>query len=135
MRFLRHTKPVIIIGFSIILSILAVLSAIWLFHIKSNSHRLTTLVKEQKVSELIFIMRDAAHKRALALYRMAILEDPFDKDQEYLHFKEQAEKFIAARDQLRSLGCGHRKAVVDGLRRGCIFRRCLRRPLRCSRAS
>ena len=104
MRFLRHTKPVIIIGFSIILSILAVLSAIWLFHIKSNSHRLTTLVKEQKVSELIFIMRDAAHKRALALYRMAILEDPFDKDEEYLHFKEQAEKFIAARDQLLAVG-------------------------------
>jgi len=100
MQFHHHTKPVIIIGFSIILAILAVLSAIWLFHIKSNSHRLTTLVTEQQVSELVFVMRDAAHKRALALYRMAILEDPFDKDQEYIHFMEQAGRFITARDQL-----------------------------------
>jgi signal transduction histidine kinase len=104
MQFHHHTKPVIIFGFSIILLILAALSAIWLFHIQSNTHRLTSLVTEQQVSELIFIMRDAAHKRALALYRMAILEDPFDRDEEYVHFMEQAGKFIAARDQLLALG-------------------------------
>jgi signal transduction histidine kinase len=104
MQFHHHTKPVIILGFGIILSILAALSAIWLFHIKSNTHRLTSLVTEQQVSELIFIMRDAAHKRALALYRMAVLEDPFDRDEEYIHFMEQASKFIAARDQLLDSG-------------------------------
>jgi signal transduction histidine kinase len=104
MQFHHHTKPVIIIGFSIILSILAILSAIWLFHIKSSSHHLNKLLAEQQVSELIFIMRDAAHKRALALYRLAILEDPFDKDEEYIHFMDQAGKFITARDQLLAIG-------------------------------
>ncbi len=110
MKFHHHTKPVIIIGFSIILAILAALSTIWLFHIKSNSHRLTSLVAEQQVSELIFIMRDAAHKRALALYRMAILEDPFDRDEEYIHFMEQAGKFIDARDQLLAQGMTEEKS-------------------------
>jgi len=55
-------------------------------------------------------MRDAAHKRALALYRMAILEDPFDLDAEYIHFMEQAGKFIAARDQLLALGMTEEKS-------------------------
>ena len=49
-------------------------------------------------------MRDAAHKRAFALYRLAILEDPFDREDEYVHFMEQAEKFIKARDQLLAQG-------------------------------
>jgi signal transduction histidine kinase len=104
MQIHHHTKPVIVIGFGIILAILATLAAIWLFHIKANSHRLTTLVDEQRASELIFVMRDAAHKRALALYRMAILDDPFDRDEEYIHFMEQASKFIAARDKLLEQG-------------------------------
>ncbi|WP_455209882.1 sensor histidine kinase [Kaarinaea lacus] len=88
---------------------MAALSAIWLFHIKSNHHRLATQVTEQQVSELIFIMRDAAHKRALALYRMAILEDHFDRDAEYIHFMEQAGRFIGARDQLLTLGMNEEK--------------------------
>jgi signal transduction histidine kinase len=100
MQIHHRTKPVIIIGFSIILAILATLASIWLVNIKANSQRLTALVDEQRASELIFIMRDAAHKRALALYRMAILTDPFERDDEYLHFMEQAGRFIAARDQL-----------------------------------
>ena len=104
MSLVNHTKPVIIIGFGIILTLLATLSAIWLVNIKANSQRLTALVDTQKVSELIFIMRDAAHKRALALYRLAILEDPFEKDSEYIHFHEQAENFIKARDELIANG-------------------------------
>lgn len=100
----QHTKPVIVIGFGIILALLASLAAIWLFHIKSNNQRLTQLLSAQEVSEQIFIMRDAAHKRALALYRMAVLEDPFDKDKEYVNFMAQAGKFIVARDRLLSQG-------------------------------
>lgn len=100
----NHTKSVIIIGFGLILTLLAALAAIWLLHVKENNRRLTTLIEAQKVSELIFIMRDAAHKRALALYRLAILEDPFEKDAEYIYFHEQAENFIKARDLLLASG-------------------------------
>jgi signal transduction histidine kinase len=110
MQIHLHTKPAIVIGFSIILAILAILAAIWLFNINANSQRLTTLVNEQRESELIFIMRDAAHKRALALYRMAILEDAFDRDEEYIHFMDQAGRFIAARDQLFGQGMTEREA-------------------------
>ena len=104
MKFKHHTKLIIFLGFSFILAILAALTGIWLSHVNANSERLTTLVKEQRASELVFIMRDAAHKRALALYRLAILEDPFDLEDEYVHFMEQAEKFIKARDQLLAQG-------------------------------
>jgi len=104
MKIKYRTKSIIFLGFSSILAILAALTGIWLSHVNANSERLTTLVKEQRASELVFIMRDAAHKRALALYRLAILEDPFDREDEYVHFMEQAEKFIKARDQLLAQG-------------------------------
>jgi signal transduction histidine kinase len=104
MSLLNHTKPVIIIGFGIILTLLATLSTIWLVNVKANTQRLTALVKAQKVSELIFIMRDAAHKRALALHRLTIMEDPFEKEEEFNFFHEQAENFIKARDELLAHG-------------------------------
>jgi len=112
MSLVNHTKPVIIIGFGVILTLLATLSAIWLVNVKANNQRLMALVEAQKATELIFTMRDAAHKRALALYQLAILEDPFEKDDEYIHFQEQAENFIKARDELLAKGMSKEQAKV-----------------------
>ena len=97
-------KTIIIIGFGLILAILALLAGVWLSHVKAGSEHLTKLVNEQRKSELIFTMRNAAHERALALYRMAILTDPFERDDEYLYFRAMAEEFIKARDARIKMG-------------------------------
>ncbi|MFV2057224.1 MAG: sensor histidine kinase, partial [Thiohalomonadales bacterium] len=104
MNFTRNTKFKIIFGFGFILTILLALTAIWLTHVNQNSGRIAMLVRDQQASEYIFNMRDAAHSRALTLLRMAILEDPFDREDEFIYFSEQAEKFILARDNLLELG-------------------------------
>jgi hypothetical protein len=48
----------------------------------------------------VFTMRDAAHTRALLLFRMAAVDDPFEQQDIYLRFMQHAEKFIEARDDL-----------------------------------
>ena len=97
MKNKRGTKFVILVGFGLILGILASVTVIWLAHIRANTAQFTDRVYEQKKAELLFVMLDAASQRALSLYRMSVLSDPFDQDEEYLYFRSQAERFIKAR--------------------------------------
>ncbi len=106
------TKSIILLGFGVILTILALLTGLWLSNSRANSRRLADIVKDHNVSELVFIMRDAAHTRALALYRMGILKDPFDQDEEYLFFRSQAERFIKARDKLLASGMSRQEEAA-----------------------
>ena len=99
-----RTNHIIFLGFSLILIIMAALTAIWLTHITTSSHYITKIVKDQEKTEFVFTMRDAANQRALSLYRMSILTDPFEQDEEYLKFRKQAERFIKARLALKEAG-------------------------------
>jgi len=99
-----RTNLIIFLGFSMILVIMAVLTAIWLQHISNNTHYITDIVKDQEKVEHVFTMRDAASQRALSLYRMSVLTDPFEQDDEYLKFRKQAENFIKARLTLVEIG-------------------------------
>ena len=45
-------------------------------------------------------MRFAARERTLSMYRMALMEDPFARDEEFLVFNSYALDFITARDKL-----------------------------------
>jgi len=94
------SKSIILSGFGIILVLLACLMLIWLRSVRLNSDRFEAIVEEQREQQLIFTMRDAAHKRALSLFRMAAIGDPFERDDEYLRFKKYATEFLVARDEL-----------------------------------
>ncbi len=104
MHFKIRTNLIILLGFALILVIMATLTAIWLSHISTTNHYITEITKDQEKSEFVFAMRDAASQRALSLYRMSILADPFEQDEEYLKFRKQAEHFIKARMALVEIG-------------------------------
>ena len=55
-------------------------------------------------SALVFEMVTAARERAISLHRLALLTDPFEWDEELLHFGRLAANFIQARDKLVALG-------------------------------
>lgn len=55
-------------------------------------------------------MREAANQRALSLYRMSVLEDPFEQDEEYLNFRSQGTNFLKAR--LALVEAGERKEAL-----------------------
>lgn len=94
------TKTIILSGFGIILVLLVCLLLIWMRSVRLNSERLETIVDTQREQQLVFTMRDSAHKRALSLFRMAAMPDPFERDDEYLNFKRMASEFLVARDEL-----------------------------------
>lgn len=96
----HSSKIAIISGFSLVLVLLTAVVVLAIVSISFNSSKISTVVDEQKEVSHVFVMRDAAHKRALMLYRMASVDDPFDRDEIYLQFKDKAETFIKSRDLL-----------------------------------
>ena len=102
-----HTNVIILLGFALILIIMAVLTAIWLANITANKALVAEIATDQRKTEFIFDMREAANQRALSLYRMSVMDDPFDQDEEYLNFREQGTNFIKAR--LALVEAGERK--------------------------
>lgn len=89
-------------GFITILSLLAVLTVVWIKSVSTNENSLVEIVNEQDEKQLIFTMRDAANRRAILMLRMATIEDPFDRDELYIAYKEQAGIFISAREKFLS---------------------------------
>jgi len=98
----KNSNIMISSGFTAILLLLVILISISIYIIIENNKNISEITANQKDSEDIFNMRDAAHQRALYLYRMMSLEDPFERDDVFLLFNDEATNFIIAIDRLRS---------------------------------
>jgi len=99
-----NSRTLLTIGFGTILILLAIMTANWLNYIQETTERIEEILEEQKETALVFKMRDSAHMRTLILHRIALLDDSFDRDDEYMEFKEHASEFIKARDALVKMG-------------------------------
>jgi len=106
-------------GFTAILLLLVILMSISIYIIIENNNNISEITANQKDSEDIFNMRDAAHQRALYLYRMMSLKDPFERDDVFLLFNDEATNFIIAIDRLRS-GTKNSKTLNDVERIGIL---------------
>ena len=95
-----RTHSTISLGFFAIAALFFAIVAIWLATVSNTDANLRQLNRGESQRQLVFAMRDAAHQRNLALFRMVALKDVFARDSEYLRFKESAGHFIAARQQL-----------------------------------
>ncbi|WP_455233884.1 ATP-binding protein [Thiogranum longum] len=98
----KSSRFVIIIGFGFVLLLLSVVMTVSLNTISATTARLREVVQDQSEVEKVFTMRDSAHMRALLLFRMAAVDDPFDQQDMHISFMEHAEDFIRARDDLLS---------------------------------
>ena len=100
MTYNQSSKTIITIGFTTILFLLALLIVMWVNSIAENKARLNIIAEEQLKTEMITRMRDATHRRALALHRMPQLDDPFDRDEEFIKIRELGTEFLKARDNV-----------------------------------
>lgn len=82
------------------LALLIALTFVWLSNVNQHSKRINDISDAKKKSSYVFLMRDAAHRRSIALFRMMTMVDPFDKDDEYVRFNHLASQFLEARDSL-----------------------------------
>ncbi len=100
-RGLRQSSPIITIGFVLVLVLMASIALIGLTRMADIHRRMEAVVHEHNVkAELVAEMRNAARERTISLHRMALMRDPFDRDEEYLRFRQMAWVFLRARNAL-----------------------------------
>ena len=58
------------------------------------------IANAQLETSLLTTMRDATHRRAISLARMNAMDDPFDRDEEFIKIREMGTMFLKARDKL-----------------------------------
>ncbi len=113
---LSSTQFGLFFGFSAMLTIMATLTLISMrWGVESVQHRLEVLVQEhmQKI-RLSVEMRTSARKRTHSIQRMILLEDPFERDAEFLHFNSHAATFIKARTEFFSMQLSpHERLLLD----------------------
>ena len=98
--FHYSSKLILISGFAFVIAIMSALTITWAIHVFESKENIKVIFGEQKQSRLLVAMRDAARKRAIYLHRMAVMNDVFDRDDEYMKFNAAATEFIVARDEL-----------------------------------
>ena len=93
------SKAILLKGFGFLTVLIILMAGAWFFMTFDNQGRIARILKEQSEMRAIFAMRDAALQRTIILHRMALLDDEFERDEEYMKLKEKAEAFIKARGQ------------------------------------
>lgn len=96
----HSSRFVIISGFTLILMLLAAAIVIVTRSIRDSRDHLHEIIHEQEKITNVYKMRDSATTRSMILFHMATMDDPFDMDEKYLEFKDQAEIFIKALQDL-----------------------------------
>jgi diguanylate cyclase (GGDEF)-like protein len=94
----------IVTGFVIVLMLMASLTATGLQYVANANHRLKQIVENNNVkTTLATEMQTALRERALSMYVLVILTDPFDKDDEYQRFNAYGSRYTVARQHLERL--------------------------------
>lgn len=94
----------IAVGFAAMLILMLALAAGWLISMQRASERLHHLAAEYENAMNVVAMRDAAQGRMLSLSRMAMTQDPFKRDQEFIEFSSMGNDFVAARERMLAAG-------------------------------
>ena len=87
-------------GFASIIFILVSLVFFWHQDIRNSTERLQKIADSQLETTLITTMRDATLRRAVSIARMNAMDDPFDRDEEFMKIREMGAQFLEARDAL-----------------------------------
>ena len=116
--FWHKSKYLIASGFILMLALMAALVAVGLTRMAAVHRHLDTITENYNVkTDIVFSMRHIARERALSTYAMFIMNDPFQREEEYQRFTNMAGEFIRLRDKLIQLGLSaeERKALDDVL--------------------
>lgn len=94
------SKQFFIFGFISIILLLSALIVVWHNNIRTSTERLQRIAGDQLETSLLTTMRDATHRRAISLARMNAMDDPFDRDEEYMKIREMGTLFLKSRNKL-----------------------------------
>ena len=98
------TKTILYLGFSSILGLMILFTAIGLTVIDTSYKRIENIVHTNNLKvELITRMRTAARERTVSIQKMMIMPDAFDRADEWERFSAFGAEFIVARETMRSM--------------------------------
>lgn len=95
-----RSKSIITAGFITILVLLLAVMALWIHDVTTYREKLQFIVDVEQEREYVSDMRDSVYRRAIALHRMLMLEDPFDRDDEFITYREKGDTFLISRAKL-----------------------------------
>ncbi len=91
----------LIAAFALIWLLMASLSVVGLYDLQVNNQRMEKIVREQNVKiALVLDLRSINRERALAVHKMLLTQDLFERDELMLSFRELAASYIQQRDKL-----------------------------------
>ncbi len=91
-------------GFALALALIVALTLVGLHHLEDTNARLEAIVNENNVkTRLANQMRDILRDRAISMFSIAIMSDPFDKDEEMIRFYNYGSSYQQVRLELGSL--------------------------------
>lgn len=105
------------IGFATVLALLLALMAVGLYGIHQAERHLDSIVRHSLAkANQANIMQIALRERAVSMHSIAAMEDPFEKDAEFLAFQAIGLRFLEARQALEALPLGpEEKALLTQL--------------------
>jgi len=101
---LHSAQVPVIAGYGIMILLLLGVAAIGVSHIRILSGQLTAIVAERNLkSELASSMKALHDARYQTILLASNLDDPFERDEQRMHFAEMAREFIVLRDRFLAL--------------------------------
>ena len=112
-EFARSSQYVILFGFGLVIALMIALAAIGLTRMEGINMRMEVIALERNVkTELVTTLRTLARERALTVLAVSLMEDPFERDEALLRFRDLAARFIEARDKLRAMNLSPSEAAT-----------------------
>lgn len=89
------------LAFSIVLALLTAIGLYWISSVERIDNHVSLITDNLlKKYNLTMAMREAARDRSLNMHRMIIMDDPFERDHEWLEFNQRSTDFTVARSEL-----------------------------------
>ncbi len=112
-RRFANSKFVIAVGSALMIGLIMVLTAIGLRHMASINTDLETVAsRHYERTAILTAMHRIVRERSLSMYYIYLTEDPFARDDEFMHFNDMAEDFIKLRLRFTEAGIPEREQAL-----------------------
>ena len=102
--FTHNSKYAMVIGFGLVLLLMVTITVTGMTRMHNINQQMEAIVRDREAkSELVMSLRDLSRERAMTVYGMLLMKDPFQLDDAMQHFNQLATEFIRNRDKLLQL--------------------------------
>ena len=103
----------IVAGFLVVLILMVSLTVIGLRYVAEANQRLRDIAQNNNAkTQLASVMFSSLRERALSMHALAILKDPFDKDEEVQRFNREGTAYADARQRLERMQLTPEEGVI-----------------------